>query len=147
MRRIQKLDIMIYCSGINLSLMDKASMWNSLEVRVPFLDRRLVDYGIGHPINKDEYSMKNSKSILRKFLKGNVPDSVLSLKKRGFRMLNMEKMNFERYKEEIFNSYFVKNNLWNKDYINKFFNKKDSAKIYSLIFLSKWVKKYQSYLE
>jgi asparagine synthase (glutamine-hydrolysing) len=142
MRRIQKLDVMIFCSGINLSLMDKASMWNSLEVRVPFLDRRLVDYGISLPINKIEYSEKNSKSVLRKFLKGNVPDDVLSMKKRGFRMLNMKNLDFERYKKEIINSYFVKNNLWNKDYINKIFDKKDSAKIYSLIFLSKWVKKY-----
>ncbi len=142
MRRIQKLDVMIFCSGINLSLMDKASMWNSLEVRVPFLDRRLVDYGISLPINKNEYSEKNSKSVLRKFLKGNVPDDVLSMKKRGFRMLNMKNLDFERYKKEIINSYFVKSNLWNKDYINKIFLKRDSAKIYSLIFLSKWVKKY-----
>ena len=57
-------------------------------------------------------------------------------------MLNMKNLDFERYKKEIINSYFVKNNLWNKDYINKIFLKKDSAKIYSLIFLSKWVKKY-----
>ena len=141
MRRIQKLDVMIFCSGINLSLMDKASMWNSLEVRVPFLDRRLVDYGISLPINKNEYSEKNSKSILRRFLKGNVPDDVLSMKKRGFRMLNMKNLDLKGYKDEIFGSYFVKNNLWNKDYIN-IFNKKDSAKIYSLIFLSRWIKKY-----
>ena len=143
MRRIQKLDVMIFCSNINLSLMDKASMWNSLEVRVPFLDRRLVDYCISRPINKNEYSEKNSKSILRKFLKGNIPNDVLNMKKRGFRMLNMEYLDFERYKEEVFNSYFVKNNLWNKDYINKIFSKRDSAKIYSLIFLSKWIKKYE----
>jgi asparagine synthase (glutamine-hydrolysing) len=142
MRRIQKLDLMIFCSSINLSIMDKAGMWNSLEVRVPFLDRRLVDYGISRPINKNEYSEKNSKSILRKFLKGNVPNDVLNMKKRGFRMLNMEYLDFEVYKEEVFNSYFVKNNLWNKDYINKIFSKRDSAKIYSLIFLSKWIKKY-----
>lgn len=142
MRRIQKLDVMIFCSGINLSLMDKASMWNSLEVRVPFLDRRLVDYGISLPINKNEYSEKNSKSVLRKFLKGNVPDGILNMKKRGFRMLNMKNLDFDRYKKEIINSYFVKNNLWNKDYINKIFLKRDSAKIYSLIFLSKWIKKY-----
>ena len=47
----------------------------------------------------------------------------------------MEYLDFEVYKEEVFNSYFVKNNLWNKDYINKIFSKRDSAKIYSLIFL------------
>jgi asparagine synthase (glutamine-hydrolysing) len=142
MRRIQKLDVMIFCSGINLSLMDKASMWNSIEVRVPFLDRRLVNYGISLPINKNEYSEKNSKSILRSFLKGNVPDEVLSMKKRGFRILNMKNLDFKGYKDEIFSSYFVKNNLWDKAYINKIFNKKDSAKIYSLIFLSRWIKKY-----
>ena len=142
MRRIQKLDAMIFCSSINLSLIDKASMWNSLEVRVPFLDRRLIDYGIGCPINKNEYSEKNSKSILRKFLKGNISDDVLNMKKRGFRILNMKYLDFGKYKDEVLNSYFVKNNLWNKDYINKIFLKRDSAKIYSLIFLSKWVKKY-----
>ena len=66
-------------------------------------------------------------------------------------VLNQENVNIEYIvvdpgsvdeSKEIINSYFVKNNLWNKDYINKIFLKKDSAKIYSLIFLSKWVKKY-----
>ena len=64
------------------------------------------------------------------------------MKKRGFRILNMKYLDFGKYKDEVLNSYFVKNNLWNKDYINKIFLKRDSAKIYSLIFLSKWVKKY-----
>jgi len=49
MRRIQRLDLMTYCSAINISLADKAGMWNSLEVRVPFLDRRIVEWTLRKP--------------------------------------------------------------------------------------------------
>ena len=139
-RRIQKLDLMIFCSGINLSLVDKASMHNSLEVRVPFLDRNIVDWGIQKPVVKDDMKMKTSKNTLRNYLKGKISDKVLKMKKRGFRMLNMDKINYEMYLEEVLDSKLVRENYFDKKYIIELFNKKDIAKIYSLVFITKWIK-------
>ena len=66
-----------------LLLTDKMGMATSLEVRVPFLDNRLVDFVCGLPA---QYRMRgfNLKRLLKASLKGVVPDLVLNRSKRGF---------------------------------------------------------------
>lgn len=66
-----------------LLLTDKMGMATSLEVRVPFLDNRLVDFVCGLPA---QYRMRgfNLKRLLKASLKGVVPDLALNRSKRGF---------------------------------------------------------------
>ena len=66
-----------------LLLTDKMGMATSLEVRVPFLDNRLVDFVCGLPA---QYRVRgfNLKRLLKASLKGVVPDFVLNRSKRGF---------------------------------------------------------------
>ena len=58
---------------------DQASMANSLEVRAPFLDHRLVEFAASLPIG---YKIK--KRILKYSQKKNLPPSVLNQSKKGF---------------------------------------------------------------
>lgn len=62
---------------------DTASMYHSLEVRVPLLSKELVDYAAGLPI---EYRIAGSqdKRILRDAFRGFVPDAILTRRKMGF---------------------------------------------------------------
>lgn len=66
-----------------LLLTDKMGMATSLEVRVPFLDNRIVDFVCRLPTR---YRMRGFtlKRLLKAALKGVVPDIVLSRPKRGF---------------------------------------------------------------
>lgn len=66
-----------------LLLTDKMGMATSLEVRVPFLDNRLVDFVCGLP---QQYRLRgfHLKRLLKAALKGIVPDIVLTRPKRGF---------------------------------------------------------------
>ena len=66
-----------------LLLTDKMGMATSLEVRVPFLDNRVVDFVCRVP---SEYRMRGFtlKRLLKAALKGVVPDFVLTRSKRGF---------------------------------------------------------------
>ena len=66
-----------------LLLTDKMGMATSLEVRVPFLDNRLVDFVCRLPCR---YLMRGFtlKRLLKAALKGIVPDLVLKRPKRGF---------------------------------------------------------------
>ena len=66
-----------------LLLTDKMSMAVSLEVRVPLLDDRVVDFVRHIPA---EYRMRGFtlKRLLKSALKGVVPDFVLTRSKRGF---------------------------------------------------------------
>ncbi len=66
-----------------LLLTDKMGMAASLEVRVPFLDNRIVDFVCRVPAR---YRMRGFelKRLLKSSIKGMVPDFVLNRPKRGF---------------------------------------------------------------
>ncbi len=66
---------------------DKMSMANSLELRVPFLDHRLVEWAAKAPLGfkvGDPRSGFASKKILRDYCMTRLPDSILSRPKQGF---------------------------------------------------------------
>ncbi|MBM3272752.1 asparagine synthase (glutamine-hydrolyzing) [Candidatus Kaiserbacteria bacterium] len=62
---------------------DRASMAHALEVRAPFLDRELVEFAFSLP-----YSLKHrgltGKYLLKKLMRGKIPDAVIDRPKRGF---------------------------------------------------------------
>ena len=62
---------------------DLASMQNSLEVRVPFLDDELVEFVRRLP-HTMKYRNGQRKYLLKKALAGVVPDQVLERRKKGF---------------------------------------------------------------
>lgn len=66
-----------------LNRKDRMSMANSLEVRVPFADYRLIEYAFNLP---DEYLFYEGreKGLLRKCLQGILPDDIIYRKKSPF---------------------------------------------------------------
>ena len=62
---------------------DAASMANSLEVRVPFLDHRLVEF-VGRLPKSAKYMREVPKSLLVEALSGLLPDEVVGQAKRTF---------------------------------------------------------------
>jgi asparagine synthase (glutamine-hydrolysing) len=62
---------------------DRLSMAHSLEVRPPFLDRRLVELAAEIPFH---YKLKGftTKYILRRLMKGRLPEPILNGAKKGF---------------------------------------------------------------
>ena len=68
-----------------LTKVDRMSMKTSLEVRAPFLDNDVVDYVTGLPFSL-KFQHGTSKYILKKALRGILPDSIIDRKKKGFGM-------------------------------------------------------------
>lgn len=90
--KFSKLDLvqkMLYtdCSIILpdtfLEKVDKSTMANSLEVRVPFLDNNLTDYVLKLPVAMKVHNGEQ-KYLLKAALRGVVPDSILDAPKTGF---------------------------------------------------------------
>ncbi len=67
---------------------DKMTMANSLELRVPFLDHRLVEWLARQPasvkVHKDDEGRYSTKYLLRRFLASRVPAETISQPKIGF---------------------------------------------------------------
>jgi asparagine synthase (glutamine-hydrolysing) len=81
--KMQYVDIHTWLRGDILLKADKMTMAHSLELRVPFLDKKVFEVASKIP---DELKTKNgtTKYILRKAAEGIVPDHVLNRKKLGF---------------------------------------------------------------
>lgn len=77
------IDTKLFLPCLNLTYTDKTSMATSLEVRVPFLDHELVEMSARIPA---ELKLRGftRKYILKRALKGLLPDSIIYRKKAGF---------------------------------------------------------------
>jgi len=62
---------------------DRMSMAHGLEVRVPFLDRRVVEFAVRLPI-RARVGLLHRKRILRDLMKDILPKRILAKKKHGF---------------------------------------------------------------
>ncbi|MDQ1921933.1 XrtA/PEP-CTERM system amidotransferase [Massilia pseudoviolaceinigra] len=80
---IQYLDMKTYLPGDILTKVDRASMAHALEVRVPLLDHKLVEWISGLP---PEMKLRGSegKYIFKKSLEQYLPNDILYRKKMGF---------------------------------------------------------------
>lgn len=82
-QRMLYADVEILLNHKYLEKVDKATMLCSLEARVPFLDNDLTQYMLNlPPEQKVRYGQK--KYLLRKAMRGIIPDQILDGKKRGF---------------------------------------------------------------
>lgn len=77
------LDLNLRLPELLLMRVDKMSMGASLESRVPFLDYKFVELAMSIP---PEMKMKNGtlKYILKKAVRGVIPDEIIDRKKQGF---------------------------------------------------------------
>jgi len=76
-------DTMLLLPDQFLEKVDKATMAHGIEVRVPFLDAALSDYALGLPSHLKVRRVQK-KFILRRALRGIVPDDILDGPKTGF---------------------------------------------------------------
>ncbi len=128
---------------------DRASMYSSVEVRSPFLDKELVEFSFKLP---NDIKLKNgiNKYLLKKIVEKEYDKDIFIRKKQGFGTpikywLNNELSEYVNYylsKEKV-----EKRGLFNYNYIVKLLddNKKDglnSNKIWILLVLEMWFDKF-----
>ncbi len=94
-------DLKLVLPGDMLTKVDRMSMANSLEVRVPFLDHRVVEYAFSlEPAYK--ISGKDKKKIVRDAFREVLPAALFDRPKRGFEVPMLEWMRGP-LKERLFN--------------------------------------------
>ena len=130
---------------ILLNRVDKITMANSIEARVPFLDHKFVEYVLPIPL---EIKVKNqSKYILKKAIEGLIPDEIIYRKKQGFGVpikdwFVNDLSNF--VEEKIMSSGIREERLFDYSYVKKILgvNRRTQSKlsthIWLLFSLSNW---------
>lgn len=93
--RIQEVLMRTFLSANILSFADSVAMDSSVEVRMPFLDRDLVEFALTlRPCERISRwpGRANTKLILRRWAQGRVPDDVVKRPKRGFQSGNISEL-------------------------------------------------------
>ncbi|MDT8322498.1 MAG: asparagine synthase (glutamine-hydrolyzing) [Bacteroidota bacterium] len=82
--RMLSCDLSGFLPYLNLENMDKTSMANSVEMRVPFLDHRLVEYSMALPDEDKLREGTQRKVLLRRAWEHRIPDRILRRSKTGY---------------------------------------------------------------
>lgn len=140
-KRFQLMDIKCFMAELVLTKVDRASMANSLEVRVPFLNTDLFNLLL--KTNPSVYfDEKLQKPVLRKILKNKLPRKILNRKKQGFTGPDNYYMNFEKYQAILENSDLINDKIITKESIQKYFEDKDHWRLWKIAVLEVWYKKW-----
>jgi len=148
--KIIYLYLRMYMMDDILVKVDRASMFNSLEVRAPFLDCNVVDFANSLPA---DFKIKGfeTKYILKKLMKNKLPKEIVWRKKKGFgtpmahwltnqlKPLALDLLNEQKIKNEgIFDHIYI-NKLLNDHFAKKTDNRK---LIWSLMVFEMWQDKW-----
>lgn len=145
---LQNLDLQTYMVDDILTKVDRSSMMNSLEVRVPLLDHKLAELSFRIPANL-KYKGKTQKYILKRAMSPYLPMNVLNHSKQGF-SVPLSIWFKDDLKEYVQDNILSQNSLLSRhldlDYIKNIVSHNQngmrdfSARIWSLLFFEEWLK-------
>lgn len=137
------LDLNLRLPELLLMRVDKMSMGVSLEGRVPFLDHKFVELAMSIP-----ESIKTSngvlKHILKKSVRGVIPDELIDRKKQGFGVPVYEWF-FGRLGKEthhILDKFCEETDFLSKDYVFKLIQDKQGPQVWYLLNFAMWWNEY-----
>ena len=150
-KSMQATDYNFYLPEVMMTKIDRASMANSLEIRSPFVDHKLIEYILS--VKSIGYTAtRNKKKPLKKYLGDDFNKNFLDRKKMGF-AVPLESWITGSLKKEVFNTLdnkdsFVKQELDYKtfDLFNELEkgNKSYKNRIWKLYVLEKNIQKYKN---
>ncbi|RJP61961.1 MAG: hypothetical protein C4541_00815 [Candidatus Auribacter fodinae] len=112
----QILDIQTILPEQYLTKVDRASMANSLELRVPMLDIPLVEYMLS--LSCSVYLKKRThKYLFKKLMKNRLPETIITRKKRGFSIPLKELWDVKMMHDYVLNGKAVRDGFLQKNYI------------------------------
>ncbi len=143
--KMQYIDLNTWLVGDILQKADKMSMANSIELRVPFLDKKVFEVASSIPVNF-KVNRQNTKFALRCFAQKQLPKFVAQKKKLGFpvpirvwlRQKNFYELVLKMFRSDRAAQFFNQNEIINLLNLH-FFNKLDgSRKIWTLFSFLIW---------
>lgn len=147
--RMAQLDLSTYLVDGVLTKVDRTSMANSLEVRVPILDHKVVELASTIPSSM-KIGKSGQKLIFKDAMEDALPKEIINHKKQGF------SVPMSMWFRESLRDYLSDTLLSSEAKINDYFCKDEigmivsnhnkglrdySSKIWSLLFLEEWLKK------
>jgi asparagine synthase (glutamine-hydrolysing) len=133
------LDLNLRLPELLLMRVDKMAMAASLEGRVPFLDHKFVEFAMAIPERiKTRHGVL--KSILKKAVRGLIPDNIIDLPKQGFGV-PLHDWFFERLEVRarvILDDFCQRTDFFDHAEVIRLFEQRESSKIWYLLNFAMW---------
>ncbi len=151
---MESLNIMLFLEGKffladhNLNYTDKVSMASGVEVRVPLLDKHLIDYATTLPLNFKQRG-KVGKWIFKKSMETYLPKEIIYRPKTGFGapLRYWLKNELKPLKEELLSELVIKNRgIFDYKAVNKLMKLDQAGKvdasysIFSMMIIELWTR-------
>jgi asparagine synthase (glutamine-hydrolysing) len=140
-KRFQYLDVKTFMGELVLTKIDRASMANSLEVRVPYLDHELVEFVFG--LSEKVYIKKDvQKFLLRENISNNLPAVIMDRNKQGFVGPDSYYMDMDWYSKILSESKLIRDLVIDNHYTDKLLANKDHWRLWKIVVMEKWYSKW-----
>ena len=144
LNRILASDCKNHLPELYLMKADKGMMANSIEERLPILDKRIIELAFTMPGNL-KIGNNTEKYIWKKATRNNLPKEIVERKKQGFGVPYAEWLSWElkEYAENVICDGYFTNNFFNKKKIEYLLNADHSNKrigmiVWNLFMLESW---------
>ena len=150
--KVQYLDMKTYLVGDILTKVDRASMAHALEVRVPLLDHKLVEWMSGLPPELKLHG-REGKYIFKKALQPYLPDDILYRPKMGFAVPLASWFRGplrQRLRDAVLGNVLAESGLFNLDFLREMVDQHQSgrrdysAPLWSLLMFESFMRNMQA---
>ena len=143
------LDMRFMMTDSVLMKVDKMSMASSLEVRVPLLDHKFVEYMAGLPGDWKLKGMR-TKHVFREALNGMLPDNIVNRGKQGYSLpvKNLLRGQLKEYMIDLLNNSSIIKETMDIDFVNHLIKEHDDMVhnhnhvLWALINIAIWQQKF-----
>lgn len=150
LRRMQYVDSKTWLADDLLLKADKMTMASAVELRVPFLDHEVVEFGARLPLSY-KINGGNGKYILKKLMERYLPMDIVYRPKMGFSMPTRKWFGSDlitQARETLLSDTILGTGFFRKDYIESILLRQENGKedysrrIFSLVVLYHWLNRF-----
>jgi len=146
-QRATRRDFLNYLPEDILVKVDRASMHNSLEVRAPFLDYRLIEFAFAQVPSNLKTTLQDKKILLKKLAAKVLPPEFDKQRKQGFSIPLSEWLKSGPFRDLFWDTLSSRDILFDQSTVKGLLNNQDrgfsnSERLFSLVQFELWRKAY-----
>lgn len=151
LQRATRMDFENYLAEDILVKVDRASMLNSLEVRAPLLDYRVIEFAFGKVPSRLKSTQYDKKILLKKMAARVLPPEFDLLRKQGFSIPLAEWLKRGPFRDFFWETLLSKDCLFNSEVVRQLLKNQDRGfangeRLFALVLFELWRKQYSAYL-
>lgn len=145
--RATRMDFHNYLTEDILVKVDRASMLNSLEIRSPILDHKIIEFAYGKIPSNYKINMNQRKILLKSLSQKILPTDFDFNRKQGFSIPLKEWLKSGPWRDFFHDVLYDKKSIFDKVIVSKLFNNFDrgynnSERLFSLVIFELWRREY-----